>query len=100
MNINMDTARLYSAQVTKLNRNMKPDSRVYVLCDLHFYRLDSSYSMKKKAPIEIGQILRLSISPGDDQAIVIHCSVSALTYEIMHFCVNYSVHIIMLYCVN
>ncbi len=61
---------------------MKPDSRVYVLCDLHFYRLDSSFSMKKKTPIEIGQILRLSISPGDDQALVVHCAVSILNYNI------------------
>ena len=76
MNINHDTARLFSGHVTKLNRAMKPDPRIYVLCDLHFYRLDSSYQMRKKAPIELGQILRLSISPGNDQALVVHCAVS------------------------
>ena len=78
MNINLDTTRVYSAHVIKLNRGMKGDPRIYVLCDLHFYRLDSSYTMKKKGPIELGQILRLSISPGNDQALVIHCAVSTL----------------------
>ena len=74
--LNKDTQLLYSAHVTKLNRSLKPDPRIYVLCDLHFYRLDGNYKLKKKAPIELGQITGISISPGSDQALVIHCVVS------------------------
>ena len=77
-NLNKDNKRLYSAHVTKLNRSMKPDSRIYVLCDLHLYRLGPNYKMTKKAPVELGQITGMSISPGMDQAIVIHCVVSKI----------------------
>ena len=35
--------------------------------------------MKKKAPIDIGDILAISLSTGPDQAIVIHCAVSHTT---------------------
>ena len=77
--INKDTEQLYSAHVMKLNRSMKPNPRIYALCDLHLYRLDQSYQLKKKAPIELGQITGISISPGNDQALVIHCVVSAMS---------------------
>ena len=46
-----------------------------MLCDLHFYRLYDDYTMKK-APIEIGDILGISLSNGADQAVVLHCAVS------------------------
>ena len=59
-----------------------PLSRVYVLCDLHLYRLYEDYSMKKKAPIDIGDILAISLSSGPDQAIVIHCAVSRYNHSI------------------
>lgn len=71
--INKDNYRLYSAHVTKLSRAMKPYQRVYVLCDLHFYRLNGSYKLGKKPPVELGQITGISISPGNDQSLVIHC---------------------------
>lgn len=84
--LNGDKERLYSAHVTKLNRSMKADARVYVLCDLHFYRLDSSNQMKKKPPVNLGEITGMSISPGSDQAIVIHCVVctQTRTYTYIH----------------
>ena len=49
-----------------------------MLCDLHLYRLYDDYTMKKKAPIDIGDILGISLSSGADQAIVIHCAVCYL----------------------
>jgi myosin-1 len=73
-NLNKDNTRLYSARVVKLSRSLKSSKRVYVLCDLHLYRLYEDYSMKKKAPIDIGDILAISLSSGPDQAIVIHCA--------------------------
>ena len=36
--------------------------------------------MRKKAPIEIGDILGMSLSPGGDQALIIHCAVRVCMY--------------------
>ena len=47
-----------------------------MLCDLHLYRLYDDYTMKK-APIDIGDILGISLSTGPDQALAIHCAVSS-----------------------
>ena len=53
-----------------------------MLCDLHFYRLYDDYTMKK-APIDIGDILGISLSTGPDQALAIHCAVSTLIGSLM-----------------
>ena len=69
--------------------------RVYVLCDLHLYRLYDDYTMKKKAPIDIGDILGISLSNGADQAIVLHCAVSLLCTFQLHIntgCAYFSIH--------
>ena len=76
--LNGDTKRIYSTYVTKLNRKNRPDSRIYVLCDHHLYRLDTSFKISRRAPIPLGDIKGMSISPGNDQALVIHCSVRFL----------------------
>ncbi len=73
--LNGDTKRLYSASVIKLNRKSKPDPRIYVVCDRHFYRLDGNIKISKKGPILLEEITGFSISPGNDQALVIHCLV-------------------------
>lgn len=73
--LNADTTRLYSAYVTKYSRGAKPGRRVYALCDLHLYRLDENYTMKKKGPIRIGEIKGISMGPGNDQVLVLHCVV-------------------------
>lgn len=74
--LNGDRLRIYSCHVTKLNRHMGGDPRVFVLCDKHIYRLTRDYHHSKKAPIELEQIVGLSVSPGNDQALVVHCVVS------------------------
>ena len=75
---------------TELNSvpNLYSFHRVYVLCDLHLYRLYDDYTMKKKAPIDIGDILGISVSNGADQAIVIHCAVSILPFTAFSFPVS------------
>lgn len=78
--LNGDMKRLFSCNVIKLNRKEKPDHRAFVLCDRHLYRLDGiSFKLTKKAPIPLEDVTGLSISPGNDQALVIHCKV----YEII-----------------
>lgn len=74
--LNGDRQRLYSCHVIKLNRHMRPNPRVFILCDKHLYWLKSSYQFSNKAPVELGQITGLSVSPGSDQALVVHCVVS------------------------
>ena len=74
--LNRDSKRVYSAHVIKLNRKNKPNARIYVLCDRHLYRLDGNFKISKKGPIGLEKIVSMSISPGNDQALVIHCSVS------------------------
>lgn len=49
-----------------------------MLCDLHLYRLYEDYTTKKKAPIDVGDILGISLSNGADQAVVVHCAVRHL----------------------
>lgn len=73
--LNADTARLYSAYVTKLSRAGKGERRIYVLCDLHLYRLDESCTMKTKGPIKLGEIKAITMGSGNDQALVLHCVV-------------------------
>ena len=77
-NLNADTNRLYSASVIKFSRSGKADKRVYALCDLHLYRLDENYTMKAKGPIELGAIKSISMGPGKDQTLVLHCVVRTI----------------------
>ena len=74
---NGDKKRLYSCHVTKLNRRLKSDQRIFVLCDKHLYRLTRDYQLAKKGTIELEMITGLSISTGKDQTIVVHCVVSS-----------------------
>ena len=70
-----DKQRLYSCYVNKLNRRMKSNARIFVLCDKHIYRLTSDYQLAKKGTIELDMITGLSISSANDQTLVIHCVV-------------------------
>ena len=76
--VNGDTERLYSSHVTKLNRHLKANRRVLVLCDKHLYHLTSDYQLSKRSMIEVDMITGISISTGNDQAMVIHCVVSVI----------------------
>ena len=85
--LNGDRQRLYSGHVTKLNRHRRGDLRVVVLCDKHLYLLQTNLNSSKKRPMELEQIVGLSISPGNDHALVIHCKVKALarsTYSLVN----------------
>lgn len=75
-NLYGDKKRLYSCLVTKLNRRLKSNSRVFVLCDKHLYRLTNDYKLAKTGLIELEMVTGVSISTGCDQAIVLHCVVS------------------------
>ena len=74
--VNGDRKRLYSCHVTKLNRRLRSNRRIFVLCDKHFYRLNEDYSLAKKGMIELEMVTGVSISTENDQAIVLHCVVS------------------------
>ena len=78
--VNGDKKRLYSCHVTKLNRRLKSDRRVFVLGEKHLYRLTTDYQLAKRGTIELEMITGLSISTGKDQTIVIHCVVSLNQY--------------------
>lgn len=76
MSMNGGQTKLYSANVIKLNRSMKPQPRVYVLTETHLYRLDQKYSSTKKGALELNKISSVEVSKGSDSAIVIHTTVS------------------------
>ena len=95
--VNGDTKRLYSCHVTKLNRRLKSDHRVFVLCDKHLYRLTTDYQLAKRGTIELEMITGLSISVGKDQAVVIHCVVSQKKYLSQKFLDNHII-IAFYYC--
>ena len=73
--LNGDRQRLYSSHVTKLNRHRSGDPRIFVVCDKYLYVLHNNYKASKKRPIDLEDVVGLSISPGNDQALVIHCKV-------------------------
>lgn len=76
--LNGDRQRFYSGHVMKLNRHRHGDPRIVVLCDKHLYLLRTNLHSSKKRPMELEQIVGLSISPGNDHTLVIHCKVRAL----------------------
>ena len=84
MDLNGDRQRLYSSHVIKLNRHRKSDARVLVLCDRYIYLLHKNYQSSKKSPIEVDKVKGLSISPGDDQALVIHFEVRERKYVLTY----------------
>ena len=88
--VNGDNKRLYSCHVTKLNRRLKSDQRVFVLCDKNLYRLTSDYQLAKRGTIELEMITGLSVSTGKDQTIVIHCVVSQKKIFSVNFIKNVS----------
>ena len=76
MSMNGGQNKLYSASVVKLNRNMKPQPRAYVLTETHLYRLDQKYNSTKKGALELNKISSVEVSKSSDSAVVIHTTVS------------------------
>ncbi|XP_065909856.1 unconventional myosin-Id-like [Dysidea avara] len=72
MSMNGGQNKLYSASVVKLNRNMKPQPRAYVLTETHLYRLDQKYNSTKKGALELNKISSVEVSKSSDSAVVIH----------------------------
>lgn len=75
-NLSGDTKRFYSGYVTKLNRKDRANDRIFVLCDRNMYRLGTNFVITRKGPMSLEDVVGMSISPGTDQALVVHCSVS------------------------
>ena len=74
--LNQDQAVVYSANVVKLGRNLKPADRAYVFTEKHLYRLTAdTYKPGKKGPIGIKQFTSLTLLKGESQGMVIHTSV-------------------------
>eukprot|EP00118_Oscarella_pearsei_P025055 m.307394 g.307394 ORF g.307394 m.307394 type:complete len:1004 (+) comp42235_c0_seq1:121-3132(+) len=71
--LNQDQNIIYSANVVKLGRNLKPADRSYVFTDKHLYRLSAdTYKPGKKLPIVIKQITSISLLKGNSQGMVLH----------------------------
>jgi hypothetical protein len=74
-NLSGDSKRFYSGHVTKLNRKNRPNARIIVLGDRNLYRLDTNFVLTRKGPVDYEEIVGMSVTPGNEQALVIHCSV-------------------------
>lgn len=64
---------LFSSNVTKFNRFNKVAERVLLVTDKSLYKLDNTKYRNMKEGIEYTQMTGISVSPGKDQLIVIHC---------------------------
>lgn len=64
---------LFSSFVTKFNKFNKCAERVILVTDQAVYKLDSLKFRNMKEGTNISDITGLSVSPGQDQLIVVHC---------------------------
>lgn len=64
---------LFSSFVTKFNRFNKVAERVILVTDKSIYKLCSLKFKNLKEVIELNSVTGVSVSPGQDQLIVIHC---------------------------
>lgn len=64
---------LFSSYVTKFNRFNKVAERVLVISDKYLFKLDCNKFKNMKEGIELGNLTGVSITPGRDQLIVLHC---------------------------
>ena len=67
-----DRVTYYSASVDKLNRSLKTDRRILVVNNRKLFRMDESFQMKTKRPVEFSNITGVSLSSGSDGGIVDH----------------------------
>lgn len=65
---------LFSSFLTKFNRFNKVAERVLLVTDKALYKLDSTKFRNMKEGVDIVQLTGISVSPGRDQLIVLHCT--------------------------
>lgn len=64
---------LFSSYVTKFNKFNKVAERVMLVTDQALFKLDCEKFRNMKEGVAIGDLTGLSVSPGHDQLIVLHC---------------------------
>lgn len=66
-------AVLFSSFVTKFNKFNKVAERVMLVTDRAVFKLDGEKFRNMKEGVAIGDLTGLSVSPGHDQLVVLHC---------------------------
>ncbi|XP_018562187.1 myosin-IA isoform X2 [Anoplophora glabripennis] len=64
---------LFSSYVTKFNKFNKVAERVMLVTDQAVFKLDCEKFRNMKEGVAIGELTGLSVSPGHDQLVVLHC---------------------------
>ncbi|XP_050497892.1 unconventional myosin ID isoform X1 [Diabrotica virgifera virgifera] len=64
---------LFSSFVTKFNKFNKVAERVMLVTDQYVFKLDTQKFRNMKEGVAIGELTGISVSPGQDQLIVLHC---------------------------
>lgn len=64
---------LFSSYVTKFNKFNKVAERVMLVTDQFIFKLDCEKFRNMKEGVAINNLLGLSVSPGQDQLVVLHC---------------------------
>lgn len=64
---------LFSSFVTKFNKFNKCAERVLLLTDKYIFKLDNLKFRNMKEGVALAELTGLSVSPGQDQLIVLHC---------------------------
>lgn len=63
---------LFSSLVRKINRNDKMSERAILVTDRQIYKLHSKTFKPLRSPIPILEVSGISVSPGQDQLVIIH----------------------------
>ncbi|UYV60479.1 MYO1D [Cordylochernes scorpioides] len=63
---------LFSSFIKKVNRHNKTADRAIMVTDKYIYKLDVKKFRPLRSALEISQVTGLSVSPGQDQLILIH----------------------------
>eukprot|EP01137_Pigoraptor_chileana_P033118 Opistho-2@23554 len=67
-----DREVVFSELVVKLNRKGKAQDRCVAVTEKRIYKLDPSFKLCK-APIPLSSVTAVSVGPGKDQGVVVHC---------------------------
>ncbi|XP_044760641.1 unconventional myosin ID [Coccinella septempunctata] len=64
---------LFSSFVTKFNKFNKVAERVLLITDMYIFKLDNLKFRNMKEGVAIKELTGITVSPGNDQLIVLHC---------------------------
>ncbi|XP_065896691.1 unconventional myosin-Id-like [Dysidea avara] len=65
----------FSSLAMKLNSKGQPQERAIVVTDSHIFKLDAAKSYQRnRNPLMLNQLVAVSVSPGKDQAFILHFS--------------------------